>query len=209
MKKILLFVLLLPGFVLFAQSAQSVSIDYNKTRVPGVSIVIAGYSADFVQSALTYRLEKVAGLKGTNSKGFRLYQAQNFHDFGTSKYDIYTYVNSGSKKTQAVTLNLMVSKGNENFVSPTDDPELTQKMKEFLTEFNNYIKEYDKIQKIDKISASISKLEKTRDSQISDRDKLKKSFDTLASKLKAKEDELSKTESLLQKSKEELNSLKR
>ena len=209
MKKTLFLILMLAGFATYAQTAQSVSVDFNKTRVPGVSIVIAGYDADFVQSALTYRLEKVAGLKGTNSKGFRMYPAQNFLDFGNLKYDIYTLIEKGTKKDPTVTLNLLVSKGNENFVSPTDDPDLTQKMKDFLTEFNDYMKEYDRVQKIEKLTSLINKLDKDRNSLVSDTDKLKKDISNLENKLKEKEKELSKTESELENAKDELNSLKK
>ena len=209
MKKALFFILMFAGFAAYAQTAQSVSIDFNKTRVPGASIVIAGYDADFVQNALTYRLEKVAGLKGTNSKGFRMYPAQNFLDFGNKKYDIYTLVDKGDKKNPVVTLNLMVSTGNENFVSPVDDPDLAEKMKDFLTEFNDYMKEYERVQKIDNLTNLVNKLEKERNSLVVDTDKLKKEISDRETKLRDKEKELSKTESELENAKNELNSLKK
>ena len=209
MKRFVFFIFMTLGFAVYAQTAQSVTIDYNKTKVPGVSIVIAGYDVDFVKDALQYRLEKVARLKGSNSKGFRLYSAQNFSDFGTLNYDIYTLVNKGSKKDQSVTVNLMVSKGNENFISQQEEPELTQKMKDFLTEFNTYIREYEKNQNIDNLTNTISKLEKETKSLTSDRDKLKKDISNLENKLKDKEKELSVKESELQKAKADLNSLKK
>jgi hypothetical protein len=209
MKKTLFFILMFAAVAAYAQTAQSISIDFNKTRVPGVSIVIAGYEADFIQSALTYRLEKVAGLKGTNSKGFRMYPAQNFPAFGNKKYDIYTCIDKGDKKNPIITLQLMVSTGNENFISPNDDPELTEKLKDFLTEFNDYMKEYDRIQKIENLTNIVNKLEKDRNSLVVDTDKLKKEITDREDKLRTKERELAKTESELETANDELNSLKK
>jgi hypothetical protein len=147
MKKGLFFILMLLGFTAFAQTAQSTQIEVNKVKVPGVSITIPGYDVDYIQQALQFRLEKVAGLKGSNSKGFRLYPAQVFQDIGPLKYDIYTSIDKGTKQAPIPTLNLLVSKGNENFASPRDDGELIQKMKDFLNYFaNEYLKEYVKSQ---------------------------------------------------------------
>ena len=208
MKKVVFFILMFFGLASYAQTVQSVSIDFDKTKVPGVSLVIAGYDADLLQNALMYRLEKVGGLKGSNYKGFRMYAAQNFPPFGRLNYDIYTFVDKGSKKNPTISINLLVSKGNNNFVSQHDEPEITQKMKDFLTEFSDYIKEYQKVQNIDKLSATIAKLEKECQTLTSDRDKLKKDISNLDSKLKAKEKELSTKESELQKAKSERDVLK-
>jgi hypothetical protein len=209
MKKVLFFILMFFGLASYAQTPQSITVDYNKTKVPGVSIVIGGYDADFVQNALQYRLEKVAGLKGTNSKGFRLYASQSFPEFGRLNYDIFTLVNKGSKNDKSVSVTLMLSKGNDNFISPHDDPELTEKMKDFLTEFNDYMKEYERVQRIDNLTTLIGKLEKEHNSLVVDTDKLKKEISDRETKLKDKEKELSKTESELENAKNELNSLKK
>ena len=210
MKKVLFLFLAFCGFTAFAQTAQSVNIDFNKTQVPGARIIIAGYEADFVQNALTYRLEKVGGLKGSSSKGFRLYAAQNFPYFGkTTKYDVYTLIEKGSKNSTVVTLSILVSTGNENFVSPTDDPELTQKILDFLTDFrDNYLKEYEKIVRIDKLTALSNTLEKEISTLTRDGEKLRKDIEVLQYKLKENEKNLAGKESDYAKTKSELESLK-
>jgi hypothetical protein len=207
MKKIFFFVLMLAGFAAYAQTVQSTQVELNKAMVPGVSIAIAGYEADFIQNALTHRLEKMAGLKGTNTKGFRLYAAQNYPDFGNLSYSIYTLVDKGSKKDQFVTVYLMVSTGNDNFASQNGDPELTQKMKDFLTDFVPFLKEYDRLMKIDALTATINKLDKEINSLVSDRDKLKKDIDNLQSKLRDKEKDLSNKESEISKAKADLEAI--
>ena len=197
------------GFAAFAQTAQSTQVEINKVKVPGVSVTIPGYEVDFIQQALQFRFEKVAGLKGTNSKGFRMYPAQVFHDIGFLKYDIYISIDKGTKQSKFATVNMLVSKGNENFVSPVDDSEVTDKMKDFLNYFaNEYIKEYEKSQKIDQLTKSVATLEKDCSSLKSEIEKLKKDYTSLENKIKDKETEFSKKQDALDKSKSELESLK-
>jgi len=209
MKKGLFFILMLLGFTAFAQTAQSTQIEVSKVKVPGVSITIAGYDADYIQQALQFRFEKVAGLKGSTSKGFRLYTAQVFQDLGPLKYDIYFSVDKGTKQAPIPTVNLLVSKGNENFASPRDDEELVQKMKDFLNYFaNEYLKEYEKAQKIDQLTKDVSALDKDCTSLTSEIAKLKKDLVNLENKIKEKETDLSKKQGDLEKAKSELETLK-
>ena len=209
MKKILLFILMTLGFAAYAQTAQSTQIEINKVKVPGVSITISGYEAEYVQKALQFRLENMAGLKGTTSKGFRVYAAQVFHDIGFIKYDIYTSVDKGTKQAQFVTINLLVSKGNENFVTPVDDTEVTEKMKDFLNYFvNDYLKEHERKHKIDELTKQISGLEKDCTLLTSELDKMNKDLTALENKLKDKNTEFAKKKEELEKAKSELGAIK-
>jgi hypothetical protein len=209
MKKVFFFILIFLGLSVYAQTAQSTQIEINKVKVPGVSITVSGYETDYVQNALQFRLEKMAGLKGTNSKGFRVYAAQVFHDIGFIKYDIYTSVDKGTKQAKFVTINLLISKGNENFVTPVDDADVTEKMKDFLNYFvNTYLKEYERSQKIDQLTKTTASLEKECTSLSSEIDKLKKDYTSLENKIKDKETEFTKKQNDLNDAKRELESLK-
>jgi hypothetical protein len=208
MKKIVFFVLMILGFTAYAQTAQTTQVDFNKSNVPGVSIAITGYDVKFIQNALMHRFEKVAGLKGSNSKGFRVYLSQNFPDFGTLNYDIYTSVRKVARKDSFITVFLLVSKGNNNFVSQNIDSELTDKMMGFLTNFSSYLKEYERVQKIDLLAGNIKKLEKEYNTLVSDRDKLRKDFTNLDNKLITKEKEVSAKASELEKARADLDGLK-
>jgi hypothetical protein len=208
MKKIVFFVLMFLGFAAFSQTAQTTQVDFNKAKVPGVSIAIAGYDAAFIKNALQHRFEKNAGLKGSNSKDFRVYLSQNFPDFGILNFDIYTMVKKVSKKDSFITVFLLVSKGNNNFVSQNIDSELTDKMIEFLTNLPAYLKEFERTQKMNILSIDIQKLEKERNTLISDRDKLKKEFTSIENKLKAKEEEVSTKSSELEKARRDMDALK-
>ena len=208
MKKFLFIILMTLGFAAFAQTAQTTQVEYNKTQVPGVSIAIAGYDIAFIQNALIQRFEKDAGLKGTNSKEFRVYLSQNYPDFGTLNYDIYTLVKKATKKDSFITVYLLVSKGNNNFVSQNMDGEFTDKMKEFLTNFVTYLKDFERIQKMDKLSGNINQLEKEYSTLVKDRDKLQKEFSSIEKKFKEKEKEVNAKANELEKAKAELDALK-
>jgi len=208
MKKFLFFILMTLGFATYAQTAQSTQVEFNKTKVPGVSIAIAGYDVAFLQNALIQRLEKNAGLKGSNSKDFRVYLSQNYPDFGTLNYDIYTLVKKASKKDSFVTVYLLVSKGNNNFVSQNMDSELTERMKEFLTNLVPFLKDFERIQKMDQLTGNIKQLEKEHSTLVKDRDKLQKEFSSVEKKLKDKEKEVNAKAEQIQKAKAALESLK-
>jgi len=197
MKKIA-FLILLGVMTTFAwaQTAQSTMIELDKTSVPGVIITITNYDAATVQAALTARLERIGGLKGTNFKGFRLYSGQVLTGFGSTKYDIYTRVVPGNKKNPEVIVNLMVS--SETFASPTTDPELNQKMIEVLTNFATvFLPEFAVNQKVSAYTKDLEKLEKEYKKLTSDRDKLKTSLDKQEKAVSTKAEEIAKIKAAL------------
>ena len=198
MKKIA-FLILLGVMTTFAwaQTAQSTMIELDKTPVPGVIVTITDYDASTVQDALTARMERIGGLKGTNFKGFRLYQGQVLTGFGSNRYDIYTRVVPGTKKHSEVIVNLMVS--GETFVSPTTDPELNQKMIEVLTNFATvFLPEFDTNQRITSHTKDLEKLEKEHSKLVSDRDKLRQNLEAQEKAVTAKADEIAKVKAALE-----------
>ena len=120
MKKVMSLVaaMLLVCATISAQNAKVETIEFNKKNVQGVSLPLPGYSVEVVKGALEQRLEKGVGLKGSNSKGWRTYLAQQFLEIGSMNFDIYTMVNTIGKKKDATTVvYVLVSKGNENFAN--------------------------------------------------------------------------------------------
>ena len=197
MKKIAFLILLgVTTTFAWAQTAQSTMIELDKQSVPGVIVTITNYDAATVQAALTARMERIGGLKGTNFKGFRLYSGQVLTGFGSTKYDIYTRIVPATKKNPEVIVNLLVSA--ETFVSPTSDSELNQKMIEFLTNFaTNFLPEFDANKKISAHTKELEKLEKEHTKLVSDRDKLKTSLEKQEKAVNAKAEEIAKTKAAL------------
>lgn len=196
------------GFAAYSQTAQSTQVDFNKSKVPGVSIAIPGYDVAFIQNALIQRLERDAGLKGSNSKGFRVYSSQNYPFFGTLNFDIYTSVRKLSKKDSFTTVFLLVSKGNDNFISQHVDNDITEKMKDFLNNFTLFLKDFERIQNMDKLLQNISNLEKEHSTLVKDRDKLQKEFSSIEKKFKDKEKEVNAKAGEIEKAKAALEAIK-
>ncbi|MDR1878714.1 MAG: hypothetical protein LBQ64_04030 [Bacteroidales bacterium] len=199
MKKIMLSVLatMLMASV-FSQTAKDEMVLFDKTNVLGASIS-CDYDATLTSKALQNRFEQDMKLKGTNLKGFRYYQSQSFPEFGSLNYDIYTQVKvTGKKSEQKTVIYLLISKGNENFCTPTDDPALFEKMKTFLTNFMPYLREYDIDKKIQDQTKRIEKLEKENNALILARDKLKKQLEDKEKAIAAKADELAKIKTSLE-----------
>ncbi len=188
----------------FSQIAKEETIPFDKRSVPGVSIEVPGYDVKVTAAALQDRLERSAKLKGSSMKGFRYYQSQPFSEFGTLNYDIYTQVVTVGKKKYAKTaVYLLVSKGNENFVTPTSDPELVHRMKGFLNHFvTTHLRQYDIDQKTQEQTKMITKLEKENKTLISDRDKLKQQLDDKEKAILTKQDELTNAKNALSTLKE-------
>jgi hypothetical protein len=177
----------------YAQTAQNTMIDFNKTKVPGIVVAIPTFDVATINAALQARLETTGKLKGSNFKGFRLYGGQTFADFGNARYDIYTKVVPGSKKDKKVLVQLMVSMGNENFISQTSDHELNQRMIDFLTNFaTSYLPEFDRNRKIQENSKNLEKLEKEYGKLVSDRDKLKSNLEKQEKAITVKAEEIAK-----------------
>jgi len=199
MKKIVFLILLgIMTTFAWAQTAQSSMIEFNKTRVPGVIIAITDYDASTVQDALRARMERIGGLRGSNSRGFRLYGGQVFADFGSIRYDIYTRVIPGNRRNKDVIVNLLVSTGNENFVSPTSDPELTQRMIDFLTDFaNTFLRDFDRNNKINAKTKDLQKMERDYRRLVSNRDKTKRNLENQERAVAAKAEEIAKVRAAL------------
>jgi hypothetical protein len=183
----------------FTQTAMDETVSFDKRNVSGVSIIVPDYYVKLTEAAIQFHLEHVSGLKGTTMKGFRYYQSQPFADFGTLNYDIYTRVSTiGKKKEQKTIIYLLVSTGNENFVTPASDPELINKMKNFLSNFaSTYLRQYDIDRKSNEQEKIITKLEKETKTLTSERDKLKKQLEEKEKAIIMKQDELIRANNIL------------
>ena len=210
MKKVMSLVaaMLLVCATVSAQNAKVETIDFNKQSVQGVSLPLPGYSVDVVKGALEQRLEKGVGLKGSNSKGWRTYLAQQFSEIGSMNFDIYTMVNTIGKKKDATTVvYVLVSKGNENFANTTNDPEIMNNTKKFLDGFPKYVKEYDLNQRIIQHNNTLTKLQKEQKALETDKNKMQSQISDLEKKIATKEKDLENKNNEIQKIQESLKQL--
>lgn len=200
MKKIVFFIVAsLVVSTSIAQTAKDGIIQFDKANsYSGVTLEVPGYDIKTIQGALQSRFETTAGLKGSNSGQFRAYLSQNFPDFGSQNYDIYMQViETGKKKDKKTMINLLVSKGNNNFVTPASDPDIIANMKTFLNNFMSYLKDYDTGLKISELQKNIATLEKSQKSLNADKEKLQKQMDKKNTEFQQKQDEINKAKELL------------
>ncbi|MDR2840929.1 MAG: hypothetical protein LBV75_06660, partial [Paludibacter sp.] len=168
MKKILFTIVFLAAALMFAKAQDPIpveaTVEFNKTQVPGISLLLSSYSIDVVQGAISARFET---LKSSKAKGcYKAYVSQRFSDFSSMNIDIYVFAETRGKNSKdLVTLSIAISKGNNNFATADNDPEIYQNVKNFLTDFNRYLFEYNvKLQiadenlKIQNLLKDISKL---------------------------------------------------
>ena len=193
MKKLLLFATLFAmAFLANAQVPTEQTITFEKKAVQGVTVVVDGYTVDVVAEALKNRFEKTSSLKGKKGKsGYYNYLNQTFLDFSPKNLDIYTLVEvDGKRKSGQVAVSILVSTGNQNFISSTNDAETFEKVKRFLTAFNAYLKEYDTNKKIAEQRVVLSGLEKDREKMSAEVDKWKKQINELEAQSLKREKEL-------------------
>lgn len=172
-----LFALFLSGTI-FSQRIVPETITYDKQSLPGYSITFIELSVDEISTAMEARLERQAGLKGINSKGFRAYLSQAFPDFGTLQYDIFTKVQKGNKKQgNATILYFLVTKGNNNAISKASDPELVANIEAFLNAFANFADSHTAHSKVLEMNKKLQKLQKDQDKMNSKAAEMKKKID--------------------------------
>jgi len=201
MKKIMLFTaVMMIATCVFSQSATVQMITFNKRNVEGVSISTADYDVKLTTAALQNYFENVAKLRGRNQRGFRVYLAQQFPEFGSLNYDIYTQViQTGKRNERRTVINLLVSKGNENFVNVTSDPELIERILNFLEQFVSvHLPRYAVTQQAQAQTKAIARMERDHRKIVSDRDRLQRQLDNKEKERTAKEKELTNARNLLQ-----------
>jgi hypothetical protein len=196
---VFLTLMMIISVIVLSQTATDEMISYNKRNVSGVSIIVSEYDVKLTAEAMQFRMEQVAGLKGATMKGFRYYQSQPFSDFGNLNYDIYTKVTTtGKKKEQKTIIYLLVSTGNENFITPASDPQLTGNVKNFLNHFVTVdLRQYDIDKKSNEQDRIRIKLEKETQMLSLEIIKLKEQLETKEKIFKEKQNELIKVKNTI------------
>ncbi len=164
MKKLtLLFALIGMFFLANAQNVKESTISFNKTQVSGYLANINGYSMDVVDLALRTRLEKDLNLKGSKEGNFRAYINQPCSVFGPDKYDIYYKVSEfGKKKNKTTQVNFIISSGNMNTITSSNNPNVAYRVKAFLNDFLASVPSFAISQEIDALEAELAKLKKEK-----------------------------------------------
>ena len=175
MKKI--FALLAFAFVFCSLSAQRVNETvalFGKEQLNGFTINIAQTPSDIVENAMADKFEKNFLMKGSKKKGYYVYSNQPCSAFGEARYDVYfTTAEVGKKKNKATQVTLVVSTGNQNCITFSNDPRTSRNIVAFLEAFPNDVEAYKITLRINELKDEIASLEKDRTNLEKDQEKAK------------------------------------
>lgn len=157
MKKVIATFAFICGFIAAkAQNAYETSVKFDKSNQ---NAIVATYDLpkEVVEAALKERLEKAGLGKPKGSKGFMNYAGKLWKEVSDDKVDLYVKVED-KKGSSAV--QILVSKGYDNFISSGTDAHAVQNVKSFLQSFNTEVLAYQLMLDIEKQEILVKKSEK-------------------------------------------------
>lgn len=195
MKKIILtlVVALFATFMVSAQTVQEQQVTFDKVQVTAYTIATPDYTPELIYGAIQQKWEKNMGLKVSKYAGYKAYLAQQFPTISTQNLDVYIKAEQTGKKKEKTTLvTMLVSTGNNNFITPANNPEAAANIKTALTELIAYVAEYSKTQNITANTNTINKLKEEQKKLEGNKEKLQKEMNDLDKKIKDKQVEIDK-----------------
>ena len=176
-----------------AQKPQATNVLIEKQNVPGYTLIIPDMSTDVLAGAVRDRFETVGKLKSSKVSGFIAYLNQNFPEFGTLNYDMFTKVEvEGKKKNNTAKLTFVATKGNYNPITPTADPEITAQITRFLEEFVGYVQTYNVKVNIEAMKKELAKQQKALKSLNKEKEKQQKGLDSTNGNIKTTQEIIDK-----------------
>ena len=174
MKKILYSLIAFFAFSSFG-NAQSryVFIDFKDAQKPGVQNDYL-YPESIVAKAISDKMEKL-GYKGKETKGYKLYKSVSLPELGTASYDIYFKIDRKSRKEKdATSVTMLISAGNENFITEAENLQTINNAKSFLDNLIPGIAAFDLEQQIKDQEEALKKAERKYKNLQDDQDDLQK-----------------------------------
>ncbi|HEY8689240.1 MAG TPA: hypothetical protein VIM07_08395 [Chitinophagaceae bacterium] len=193
MRKILYTLITLFIFTITVSAqARYVFIDYKDVQKPAVQSEFT-FPDKTVSDAIEEKLNKM-GYKGKDTKGYTVYKGVVLPELGSQPYDLYFKVDRKSRKEKDIAVvSLLISTGNENFVSDSSDRRTIGNAKNYLDNLRTSIEAYDLKQQINAQQEIVTKAEKKYKSLQDDADDLfkkkKKLEQQIEDNLKAQKDQ--------------------
>ena len=198
MKKLMFTLIILLLFNATANcQARYVFIEYKDAQKPAIQTEFS-YSDKTVSDAIEEKLGKM-GYKGKESKGYTMYKGVRLDELGNQPYDLYFKTERKSRKDKDNTVvNMLVSTGNESFISDASDSNTFSRAKTFLDNLLPAVEAYDLQQQVTAQGEAVTKAEKKYKSLQDDADDLQKRKrkleEQIQDNLKAQKDQQSEIE---------------
>jgi len=207
MKKV--FALLAFVSVLCSVSAQRVNETvtlFGKDQINGFTINVDNAPANIVADALANKFETKYSLKGSNKKGFRVYESQPCSAFGDARYDIYfTTTTVGKKNNQSTQVILVVTNGNMNCITFSNDPRTSRNIVMFLENLPNDVEAYKTQLRIEQLKNELANLKKERENLEKNRAKANDKVASSNEEAKRTTDQIEKLTADIEKMQDEFN----
>lgn len=127
-----------------------------------------------VMGAIDQKMGKM-GYKGKDAKGFVLYKSVSIPELGKVDYDLYFAAERKSRKQKDnSTLTLLISKGNENFITMDGDAALIVKAMKYVDSLMPDISAFDLELRITEQEEEVKKSEKKHSNLVDDAVSLEK-----------------------------------
>lgn len=171
-KIILLAAFALPGMFAAAQS-EFTTVTYLKVEREAVANEVP-FSEKTIMQAIDSKMEGM-GYKGKDTKGFTVYRSVKMAELGSAEYNLYFIAERKSRRNRDnATLTLMLSKGNENFITRATDATLFNNAKAYLENLVPVIAAFDLELQINEQQEVVDKANKKYTELIDDAQSLEK-----------------------------------
>lgn len=156
----------------FCQS-RYVFIEFKDAQKPAIQNEFS-FSDKTVSDAIEEKLSKM-GYKSKDSKGYTMYKGVRLDELGNQPYDLYFKTERKSRKDKDNTVvTMLVSTGNESFISDASDSMTISRAKTFLNNLLPAVEAYDLQQQVTAQQDAVTKAEKKYKNLQDDADDLQK-----------------------------------
>ena len=166
------------------------------------------FSEKIIMGAIDEKMGQM-GYKGKSTKGFTVYKGVRMAELGTGDYDLYFMADRKSRRNKDnSTLTLMLSTGNETFVTTQTDAGLISNAKKYLDSITTMIAAYDLEQQIIDQQDAVSKADKKYNNLIDEGQSLEKKRKNIESDIEDNKKNQTQQQSEIEKQKLILETLK-
>lgn len=192
------------AFQATAQNAYETLVKYDKANQ---NAVVAEYELpkEVIEAALKERFEKAGLGKPKNSKGFMTYTGKLWNEVSTAKLDVFAKVEEKKGKS---TVQILVSTGNNNFITSGSDANAIQNVKTFMNSFLQDANAYQLKLDIEKQEEIVKKSEKEYNNAVDNGKDLAKEKDKIEKKILENTNEQSLKQRTLDEQRMKLETLK-
>ncbi len=170
LKVVITCTLVLASALVWGQNAQEKDIKFNKAHHHGV-VAEFNHPPDAVEAAIRKKLAEEGFTKIKSSKGFMTLSGVQWRSVSNDKMDVYIKVD-GKKNNSLV--QVLLSKGYDNFISSQNDPQAIDHVKTFLNDLAWHTSIYQQENAVSKADKELKLIQDNNNELLAQKEKLEK-----------------------------------